>query len=1009
MAAELALAMKIIALVEGATDLEALKSSVAELGAEAGKPINDPTPPLREGAEKTRGVISELEAQLTQLATLGAIAGFVKTSVEAMRKAESAFRGLESISTHAGITIQESFQAAGRLASDGLLSVADASKSLQNLLSRGFTLDQAIATIERLKDAAAFNRQANLSMSEAVAQATEGLKNENSILVDNAGVTQNVAKMWEIYAKQIGVSTNDLTQAQKVQAEYNGILRETEAQVGNAKKAAEGFEGGIARLQQNSKELAAAFGGDLQPALNLIGSGLNFLVETAKHAAVGLNIVGASVGALFDSFDDIDAALQNLDFDGLGDKILAHFKVVGEIADDAVARYEGGLTPAIQGAIGQAGQLGAAGKQAGSNVAAGQEEAAAAADKTAKQLSGQVEISKSLSSQLEAEYGRRKSLLEAQLAQAEASGDEATAIKVLGNLKAEEVRFAGQSARAKRAEADAAETHVAALEKQAKATQGVDEEERKNIETAKANAAAVREAATAAEAHYQGLVKLPASLSAVRAEQALTTQEISRYKQSAEEALSAVQQMEALYRDGKISLAALADAQAAAAGKLEQYTQALKLQAEQLRANEAAISREAGLDRQRVVNKLEAVRAAEQAAKASGNETLATRLGIEAKRLEAQQEQVSADEKAKLAEAAAQVAANLEAQAETDGVLTKAEQESIQTAKDSAEAKRLEAEQSRIAAGAKRAEADATEKEANTKKSSKTATDEAKTSQDSLNQSQTDSVQILTAGEKALAAYNQAVNEFGNLDLGLKIANDSIDQKTQLESLKASLDSAANSGEKLGDAMRKAGLSSDLSGVSIEDLRRRFNLLDDADLSSLLSSVNSVRSAVQSLRDSTASTLSTLQDELDSLTGNEQARTEREYQTKKAELDAAYQQAANARDAQAQNSALEALRLLDEIHARKMAAFQEEEQAAKAQEDQKTTHETLPADSRFIPPETPRRQSPEPSAPVPAATRTILLDLRTDAGQFDAWTDNRGADVLDRIGRAQQSTRRSPQ
>ncbi|MNP86589.1 hypothetical protein D3C76_1869210 [compost metagenome] len=36
--------------------------------------------------------------------------------------------------------------------------------------------------INRLKDAAAFNRQANLGLSEAVLTATEGLKNENSVL-----------------------------------------------------------------------------------------------------------------------------------------------------------------------------------------------------------------------------------------------------------------------------------------------------------------------------------------------------------------------------------------------------------------------------------------------------------------------------------------------------------------------------------------------------------------------------------------------------------------------------------------------------------------------------------------------------------------------------------------------------------------------------------------------------------------------------------------------------------
>ncbi len=66
--------------------------------------------------------------------------------------------------------------------------------------------------------------------------ATEGIKNENSILVDNAGVTKNVAKMWEDYAKKIGVTTTSLTQAQKVQAEYEGIMAETAMQAGDLEK-----------------------------------------------------------------------------------------------------------------------------------------------------------------------------------------------------------------------------------------------------------------------------------------------------------------------------------------------------------------------------------------------------------------------------------------------------------------------------------------------------------------------------------------------------------------------------------------------------------------------------------------------------------------------------------------------------------------------------------------------------------------------------------------------------
>lgn len=90
-------------------------------------------------------------------------------------------------------------QEAQKLSADGLLSVSDATKALQNLLSHGYNLDQSIAVINCLKNTAAFNRQANLGLSEAVLTATEGLKNEKSVLVDNAGLTtkrrQNVGRV----------------------------------------------------------------------------------------------------------------------------------------------------------------------------------------------------------------------------------------------------------------------------------------------------------------------------------------------------------------------------------------------------------------------------------------------------------------------------------------------------------------------------------------------------------------------------------------------------------------------------------------------------------------------------------------------------------------------------------------------------------------------------------------------------------------------------------------------
>ena len=113
---------------------------------------------------------------------------------------------------------------------------------------RGYDTSQIEKVLVALKDSATYSRQASYGLGEAVATASEGLKNENSIVVDNAGVTKNVAKMWEDYAKSIGKTTNNLTQAEKIQAEVNGILEETKFQTGDAEKYVNSYSGMIARL-----------------------------------------------------------------------------------------------------------------------------------------------------------------------------------------------------------------------------------------------------------------------------------------------------------------------------------------------------------------------------------------------------------------------------------------------------------------------------------------------------------------------------------------------------------------------------------------------------------------------------------------------------------------------------------------------------------------------------------------------------------------------------------------
>ena len=218
-----------------------------------------------EAAERTK----QAQAQVAAAAT-AAFAGIVlamRGAIEAAYEYNNAMVGLNSLAEGTGQDFGDLQAAAEDLASDGLMTVADAAASLKNLLARGFSADEAVDMLERLKDAAAFGRQSSLSLGEAVRSASEGIKNENSILVDNAGVTKNVAVMWEEYAATIGKSAANLTQAEKRQAEYNGIMQETAYQVGDAARYAEEFAGKQAALEAATLRVNQALGASVQGAL----------------------------------------------------------------------------------------------------------------------------------------------------------------------------------------------------------------------------------------------------------------------------------------------------------------------------------------------------------------------------------------------------------------------------------------------------------------------------------------------------------------------------------------------------------------------------------------------------------------------------------------------------------------------------------------------------------------------------------------------------------------------
>lgn len=207
-------------------------------------------------------------------------------SISVSHQFESAILGLESVALRK--LGQESMplatQAAQELTKDGLLPLTDAATGLKNLLASNFSLEESIKLMNVFKDSAAFGRQSALSFGEAVSSATEGIKNGNSILVDNAGITKNLSNI----LVEAGFSQQDLNRATSDaavrQALYNGLLREGALFQGDAAKLANTSQGQLAKVTTTLKNLRSEIGKFLGPIQQVVLGGLNLFLNGIRQS-----------------------------------------------------------------------------------------------------------------------------------------------------------------------------------------------------------------------------------------------------------------------------------------------------------------------------------------------------------------------------------------------------------------------------------------------------------------------------------------------------------------------------------------------------------------------------------------------------------------------------------------------------------------------------------------------------------------------------------------------------
>lgn len=135
-------------------------------------------------------------------------------------------------------------------------------------------------------------------------------------------------------------------------------------------------------------------------------------------------------------------------------------------------------------------------------------------------------------------------------------------------------------------------------------------------------------------------------------------------------------------------------------------------------------------------------------------------------------------------------------------------------------------------------------------------------------------------------------------------------------------------------------------GYDMDDLRKKFGLLDDSDLSGLLSQINRVQSQIDSLNGSLTNTITALRQELASLQGDTLAVEDLRYQEQKLELEERYQQAKKTGDQESIRLAEEALRLQQQAYELRRKAAQDAEAEARARAAEQRQREAEAAQDR---------------------------------------------------------------
>lgn len=254
-----------------------------------------------------------------QITLTGLIAGAAITTsltpvIRATIDAEKALNALNRQTRLSGIIGDKAQNTVENLdiVRNGLISIADASVAVRNLMRIGFSFDEAVGNTRKITEIALENKQSALTLGEAVRSTTEGFRQENSVLADAGGITENISRIYAKFASTIGKTAESLSQREKALAIMKEIEKEAtisagalESQMSTLGGAVDSTAGALVLLQQTLgkalKETILAVLGqvkDLIKAFQKLAAEYPDAISGFSKLAVAVGVFVAAIGSL---------------------------------------------------------------------------------------------------------------------------------------------------------------------------------------------------------------------------------------------------------------------------------------------------------------------------------------------------------------------------------------------------------------------------------------------------------------------------------------------------------------------------------------------------------------------------------------------------------------------------------------------------------------------------------------------------------------------------------------